>query len=92
MDGWFNIFIYAKKKILILIYIYSGGFSIVREATHKETGEVFAVKIIEKTTSEEELNLLQREIDIMKKLHHKNIIQLIDVFNDDENIYLILEL
>lgn len=53
---------------------------------------MFAVKIIEKTTSEEELNLLQREIDIMKKLHHKNIIQLIDVFNDDENIYLILEL
>jgi len=45
-----------------------------------------------KTSGEEELQLLHREITIMKKLHHKHIIALYDVFEDGENIYLILEL
>jgi len=69
-----------------------GGFSIVKEATDKATGMKYAAKIIEKTASEEELNLLQREIDIMKKLNHVNIIQLQEVFDEPDHIYLILEL
>lgn len=64
----------------------------VKEATVKDTGDKFAVKIIEKNASEEELNLLQREIDIMTKLHHKNIIELIEVFEEQDHIYLVLEL
>jgi serine/threonine protein kinase len=77
----------------MLIHIdNSGGFSVVKEATDKSTGMKFAAKIIEKTASDEELNLLQREIDIMKKLNHQNIIQLIEVFDEPEHIYLVLEL
>jgi len=64
----------------------------VRKAVKKETGEVFAVKIIEKNQSEEELQLLQREIDIMQKLDHKNIISLEEVYDDKETIYLVMEL
>jgi serine/threonine protein kinase len=72
---------------------HSGGFSIVREGLNKETGEKVAIKIIEKNQANpEELNLLHREIDIMKKLHHKNIIELIDVFDEPTHIYLVLEL
>lgn len=70
-----------------------GGFSVVREGINKETGEKVAIKIIEKNqTNPEELNLLHREIDIMRKLHHKNIIELIDVFDEPTHIYLVLEL
>jgi len=69
-----------------------GGFSIVKKATKKETGEVFAVKIIEKNQSEEELQLLQREIDIMQKLDHKNIISLEEVYDEKDTIYLVMEL
>jgi len=36
--------------------------------------------------------LLQREIDIMRKLKHKNIIGLEEVFDEPDNIYLVLEL
>jgi calcium/calmodulin-dependent protein kinase I len=69
-----------------------GGFSIVVKATRKDTREVFAVKIIEKNQSEEELQLLQREIDILKKLNHQNIIALKEVYDEKDTIYLVMEL
>ena len=70
-----------------------GGFSVVREGVNKENGEKVAIKIIEKNQAKgEELNLLQREIDIMRKLKHKNIISLVDVFDEATHIYLVLEL
>jgi len=69
-----------------------GGFSIVVKATRKDTKEVVAVKIIEKNQSEEELQLLQREIDILKKLCHQNIISLKEVYDEKETIYLVMEL
>jgi len=70
----------------------SGGFSIVYECHRKGSGEGFAVKVIAKNQSEDELSLLQREIDIMKKLQHNNIISLQEVFDEEDNIYLVLEL
>jgi len=70
-----------------------GGFSIVKKATNRDNGEIFAIKIIEKKEqTEEELNLLHREIDIMRKLKHKNIIGLFEVYDEKENIYLVMEL
>jgi len=69
-----------------------GGFSVVRKGTHKQTGIPYAIKIIEKNQSEEELQLLQREIDIMRKLKHKNIIGLEEVYDESAYIYLVLEL
>lgn len=70
-----------------------GGFSIVKEGTPLAGGPKVAIKVIAKNDAgEDDLNLLQREIDIMSKLHHKNIIQLIEVFDDPECIYLVLEL
>jgi len=70
-----------------------GGFSIVKEGTPIAGGVKVAIKIIKKNDAgEDDLTLLQREIDIMSKLHHKNIIQLVEVFDDTDSIYLILEL
>jgi len=70
----------------------SGGFSVVYEAHRKGTQEAFAVKVIAKNQAPEELNLLQREIDIMRKLKHAHIISLEEVFDEEDNIYLVLEL
>jgi len=69
-----------------------GGFSVVVKAINKATEEAVAVKIIAKNQSPEELQLLQREIDILKKLNHRNIIALKDVYDEKDTIYLVMEL
>ncbi|EFA79680.1 putative protein serine/threonine kinase [Heterostelium album PN500] len=62
-----------------------GAFSIVRQGTHKETGDQVAIKAISKQhVNDADMKRFTREIEIMKKLKHKNIIQLIEVFDSHE--------
>jgi len=69
-----------------------GGFSIVYDGTSKATGQKVAIKVIDKKKQDgEQLVLLQREIDIMKRLKHPNIVALFDVFDDPTHISLVLE-
>lgn len=78
---------YAFGKVL-----GSGCFSIVKQATNRQTGEQVAIKCISKNRIEkEELALLKREINIMKKLDHPHIIKFYEVINSKNNLYLVLE-
>eukprot|EP01103_Thecamoeba_quadrilineata_P002224 TRINITY_DN12218_c0_g1_i1.p1 TRINITY_DN12218_c0_g1~~TRINITY_DN12218_c0_g1_i1.p1 ORF type:complete len:429 (+),score=105.57 TRINITY_DN12218_c0_g1_i1:62-1288(+) len=71
----------------------SGGFSIVKECVHKQTKVKRAAKIINKKgLSSGELQLLTREVAIMEKLHHPNIVELVEVFDEPDKLILILEL
>jgi calcium/calmodulin-dependent protein kinase I len=70
----------------------TGGFSIVVEATSKRDGEKYAVKIIDKSMIKEDIKLLKREIDIMKKVDHKNILKLHEIYEDDQKVYIVMEL
>jgi len=70
-----------------------GGFSIVKKGKNKKTGEEVAVKCInKKNLKKDELQLLTREINIMQKLRHRSIIQLIDIFETPSELFLVLEL
>jgi len=69
-----------------------GGFSIVKKGVENESGVAYAIKIIAKNQSEDELALLRREIEIMRKLRHEHIIALHSVYDEEENIFLVLEL
>jgi len=77
-----------------------GGFSVVKEAFVLETGEKRAVKLIDKSrafdfeSAEKQrraLDKLWREIDIMRRVNHKNILKLFDVFDSEEFIYIVTE-
>jgi len=70
--------------------IGKGSFSTVKRGRNKATGKEFAVKIIQKKFIK--LHLLEREIKIMKQLKHDHILPLIEVFENKDNIYLVLEL
>jgi len=72
--------------------IGKGGFSIVYEAVKKETGERFAIKRIQKNEEGVDIDLLKREIYIMKKVDHPNILKLFDVYEDEDYFFLVLEL
>eukprot|EP01091_Cochliopodium_minus_P019036 TRINITY_DN786_c0_g1_i1.p1 TRINITY_DN786_c0_g1~~TRINITY_DN786_c0_g1_i1.p1 ORF type:complete len:477 (-),score=152.34 TRINITY_DN786_c0_g1_i1:100-1530(-) len=71
-----------------------GAFAVVRYATHKKSKRRYAVKIIDKKNlGESHAVSLKREIDIMEKVAHPNIIKLKHVFeNEKKYVYLIMEL
>jgi len=70
-----------------------GKFGLVRAAIHKKSSKKVAVKIIKKKDmSNDDLELLKREIEILKICQHPNIIRLLDIFENQEYIYIVMEL
>jgi len=70
-----------------------GAFSVVKRAKAKKTGEKVAIKFIEKKfVDKQDMTLLAREIDIMKKVAHANVLKLIEVYETDDVIALVMEL
>lgn len=70
-----------------------GGFSVVVEAIEKKTGDKCAIKCIKKTMVEgDDIKLLRREIKIMKRVSHPNILKLYEVFEDEDEFFLVMEL
>ena len=70
----------------------SGKFGKVKLGLNKQTNKKFAIKIINKANLKGcEMEMVKTEIEIMKFCRHKNIVRLIDNFEDMENIYIVLE-
>jgi serine/threonine protein kinase len=77
----------------VVLRLNSGAFSVVKEAVQRDTGTKVAIKFIgKKYVSSKEIDLVEREIDIMKRLEHKNIIKLIEVLESADEIYIVMEL
>ena len=73
-------------------FIAEGSFGKVFKGYHRDTGRMVAVKQISKAKMEErELEVQTNEIELLKVIDHPNVVQLIDYFEDPQNIYLILE-
>jgi len=72
--------------------IGKGGFSVVYKAKEISTGKHFAIKRIQKDEEGVDIELLKREIYIMKKVDHPNILKLYEVYEDDDYFFLVLEL
>lgn len=70
-----------------------GTFGIVRLAINKQTGEKVAIKILEKSklTNYNDKNRLEREINILNKIHHPNIVKLYCIIETDRQIFIIME-
>ena len=69
-----------------------GNFAIVKLGVHKLTRTKVAVKIVNKTELDDEnLNKIFREIEIIGKLSHKNIIKLYQVMESERFMYIITE-
>jgi serine/threonine protein kinase len=69
-----------------------GKFGLVKSAVHKKSGKNVAVKIMSKkemTVSDVELQ--RREIEILKMCQHPHIIRLLDIFENQDYIYIVME-
>ena len=70
-----------------------GKFGLVKAAIHKKTGKSVAIKSLNKLImNSQDLELVKEEIEIMKVCQHPNLIRLLDVFENAENIYIVMEL
>ena len=74
----------------VLKKIGEGGFSKVYKVKEKETGEIRAMKEVNK--SKIGLKNFKTEIRILAMLDHPNILRLFEVIEDEKSIYLIMEL
>jgi len=70
--------------------IGKGAFSVVYEAVDKSSNIHYAIKRINRKHIKQKL--LDREIEIMTKIRHENILFCKDVVESDQYIYLVLEL
>ena len=71
-----------------------GSYASVYRGKVIATGESVAVKVIDKRifTSSFNLKNLHSEIEIMKKVSHRNIVKLHDVFQTANNMYIVTEI
>ncbi|RLN69687.1 hypothetical protein BBJ28_00018548 [Nothophytophthora sp. Chile5] len=69
----------------------SGKYSVVKQCTQKTTGQQFAVKIVDKRQMLE-VRFLKRELEIMYGLRHDGVVRLLELFETNESLFLVMEL
>ena len=78
----------------IIGQIGKGAYAVVKQGVEKKTGKKIAVKIYEKyqlADSQKKANV-NREISLLKRLNHPNILKLYEVIDTPRQLYLITEL
>uniref|UniRef100_H3A4T6 non-specific serine/threonine protein kinase n=1 Tax=Latimeria chalumnae TaxID=7897 RepID=H3A4T6_LATCH len=71
--------------------IGDGNFAIVKECRLLSTDCEYAMKIIDKSKLKGKEDMIENEISIIKSLSHPNIVSLIEEYESEKEIYLILE-
>jgi len=70
----------------------SGSFAKVRRVTRKKDKKEFALKMIKKAgKSKEDLAALQKEIGILARLDHPNVVKLVDWSETKKRIYMVVQ-
>lgn len=84
---------YIPNDFTILSTIGSGAYSSVLKVKYKKTGEIFAVKLLDKKFMKKEKKLYQVfvENELLNMCNHPNIIKIFGAYEDSERFYLVLE-
>ena len=71
-----------------------GSFGKVCKVIHRSTTKEYAIKFMEKSKIQQlkMVDQLKNEIDIMQVVQHPNIVKLVTYFEDQNFIYLVMEL
>lgn len=86
-------YVFGKKLADSGKTLGEGTFGKVKLATHKLTGEVVAIKILEKDKIMDvaDVERVSREIHILKLVRHPNIIQLYEIIETPKQLFLVME-
>uniref|UniRef100_A0A8C4RRW6 Si:ch211-27e6.1 n=1 Tax=Erpetoichthys calabaricus TaxID=27687 RepID=A0A8C4RRW6_ERPCA len=80
-----------NREYNIKALIGRGSFSRVVRVEHRATKQPFAIKIIE-TKAKEGREVCESELNVLRRVSHRNIIQLMEVFESHERVYMVMEL
>uniref|UniRef100_A0A6B2LAP7 Protein kinase domain-containing protein n=1 Tax=Arcella intermedia TaxID=1963864 RepID=A0A6B2LAP7_9EUKA len=69
-----------------------GTFSKVKEGIDRESKQKVAIKIVYKEHVSAKPDMLRNEVEILLKIDHPNVIKLIDLFDTEQRLYLVMEL
>jgi len=91
LEGFRNGFFYGDYKVLY--GVGAGTFARVYRATHRETNELFAVKVLRKRFSSipKEAELFRREGELGSELKHPNIVAIHDVVSKGSIHYIVMD-
>lgn len=74
-------------------HLGQGAFATVYECKEKETGHMYAVKVVSNSMlSDENMVAMERELEILKRVRHPNIISLKDIYRSELDIYIVTDL
>ena len=81
------------EDYMLLKDLGEGTFGNVKLGKHMQSGQLVAVKILEKNriTDQADVERVIREIKILKGIRHPNVIKLYEIIETKSNIYLIME-
>jgi serine/threonine protein kinase len=86
--GYSNLFDFYEIKETL----GKGKFGLVKAAIHKKTNKKVAVKVMsKKEMTVQDVELQRREIEILKMCQHPYIIRLLDIFENQDYIYIVME-
>jgi len=69
-----------------------GASGKVYQVTHKTTGQSFACKVVKKNSSMNDAQSMSTEIEIMKRIRHRNIVSMYELYETPKCLWIILEL
>jgi 5'-AMP-activated protein kinase, catalytic alpha subunit len=83
----------SARRYKLLRTLGKGSFSKVKEAVHIISGELVAIKVLDKAmiAKEEDLNRIKREIKILKVANHPNLISLYEIMETDKYYFFVME-
>jgi len=81
----------VNKKYEIGQIIGNGNFAVVHECINKSNGRYYALKIINKSKCKGKEAMIANEVEILRKITHPYIIDLIEEFDLANKLYLVME-
>ena len=80
------------KRFEELEVVGDGAFGTVTKCRDRETGELVAIKRMKKRFSSFDECLQLKEVKSLRKIKHINVVKLLQVFRENEYLYLVFEL
>ena len=80
-----------QNKYEVLGVVGEGAYGIVYKCKNKETGKYVAIKKFKEVDDELVKKTMKRELKMLQRLHHPNIVEFQDAFRRKGNLFLVFE-